>query len=251
MEKFEFIYNQPKMAMLFDQLIKSVLPFIVFVRMVSYLWFKVYFGIFKRFEWKTNDGKYWAVVTGSTDGIGFEFARQLAAKNYNILMISRNAQKLEEKRRTILNEHSSIQIKTLAVDFKHTDIYDEIKKFLNVHLEDIFILVNNVGTSMGINNYADEDANGHKELVNINVISTLGMTDLILPTMISKKHGLIINVSSLASKIELPCLATYGATKVSNFSTYKLIQLIHDKIYRHLLHIFLELCTMNVNLITY
>ena len=61
----------------------------------------------RKFIWTTNDGQYWAVVTGATDGIGFEFARQLARKGYNLMMISRNEEKLAAKRQLILNECSS------------------------------------------------------------------------------------------------------------------------------------------------
>ena len=48
------------------------------------------------FVWDTNNGEYWAVVTGATDGIGYEFAQQLAQKGYNIVMISRNPENWQQ-----------------------------------------------------------------------------------------------------------------------------------------------------------
>ena len=175
----------------------------------------------RQFDWNTNNGKSWAVVTGATDGIGFEFARQLALKGYNIMMISRNEEKLAAKRQLILNECSSslsksIQIRTLAIDFKQTDYYDKIRKFLDLDHNDIAILINNVG--MGplpaeVKFVHQESVQSHMDMINVNIVSTTQLTDLILPSMVSKRNGLIINISSFAAIHATPFLAVYSATK--------------------------------------
>ena len=76
--------------------------FLIILIIISIILWK--FWNYRPFVWDTNNGKYWAVVTGATDGIGYEFARQLAQKGYNIVMISRNPEKLATKRQTILDE---------------------------------------------------------------------------------------------------------------------------------------------------
>ncbi|XP_075588156.1 very-long-chain 3-oxoacyl-CoA reductase-B isoform X2 [Dermatophagoides farinae] len=167
----------------------------------------------RKFIWTTNDGQYWAVVTGATDGIGFEFARQLARKGYNLMMISRNEEKLALKSTMILEQYPSIKIETLAVDFQYQDIYQKIEQFLRKH-QDIFILVNNVGT-FTINGqlFNNETSELHQQMMDINLTSTIRMTELILPKMLSKRRGLIINVSSMITEYSGYKQTMYAATK--------------------------------------
>ncbi|CAG2113922.1 unnamed protein product, partial [Medioppia subpectinata] len=107
----------------------------------TFLGYKLGFGI----EWKVGDN-VWAVITGATDGIGLQYAKQMAQKGYNLVIISRNEDKLMATQKSLLNDYKDCkQVKTIAADFSRTDVYDMIAKELN-QLEVIDVLVNNVGT---------------------------------------------------------------------------------------------------------
>lgn len=169
------------------------------------------------FIWHTNNGQYWAIITGATDGIGYEFARQLALKGYNIVMISRNLKKLTIKRQMILDELSNkninIKIETIGVDFQRLDIYDQIKSIIED--KDVYILVNNVGiVNIHESDYFHlESSDYHHNMINVNIISVVKMTEMLLPKMIKQKRGLILNMSSNVAERHSGFYASYSSTK--------------------------------------
>ena len=69
-------------------------------------------------------GAKWAVVTGSTDGIGKAYAFELAKKNFNLVLISRSIDKLNEVSKEITQKFDHIQVKTIAFDFTNTNLAD-------------------------------------------------------------------------------------------------------------------------------
>uniref|UniRef100_A0A336KL61 CSON006174 protein n=1 Tax=Culicoides sonorensis TaxID=179676 RepID=A0A336KL61_CULSO len=167
------------------------------------------------FGGKINFRKYgeWAIVTGSSDGIGKEFAKQLASKGMNVVLISRSLKKLEAVSNEITKK---FKVKTLIIDVDFTKglgIYDTIQqKIKNL---DIGVLVNNVGTGypgpFQFHELAERE-NFLWDMVAINVISISFMTKLVVNGMLKKKNGLILNISSMAATIPLP-ICLYSATK--------------------------------------
>lgn len=156
----------------------------------------------------------WAVITGCTDGIGKCYAMQMAEKGMDVVLISRNPEKLAETAKEI-GKHTKVHVKVIAADFKKTDIYDHIKKELEGL--DIGILVNNVG--MGHPNYpchfcepADFEQ-FNMDVVNVNIMSCVMMTSIVLPEMLERKRGYIINVASGVCIRPLPYFTTYSSTK--------------------------------------
>ncbi|XP_004682948.1 PREDICTED: very-long-chain 3-oxoacyl-CoA reductase [Condylura cristata] len=155
----------------------------------------------------------WAVVTGSTDGIGKSYAEQLAKRGMKIVLISRSQDKLNQVSSEI-REKFKVDTKTIAVDFTSEDIYDKIKTSL-AGLQ-IGVLVNNVGMSYEYPEYfldiPDLD-NTIKKLININVLSVCKMTSLVLPGMVERSKGAILNISSASGQYPVPLLTIYSATK--------------------------------------
>ncbi|XP_037378328.1 very-long-chain 3-oxoacyl-CoA reductase [Talpa occidentalis] len=155
----------------------------------------------------------WAVVTGSTDGIGKSYAEQLAKRGMKIVLISRSQDKLNQVSNEI-REKFKVDTKTIAVDFTSEDIYDKIKTSL-AGLQ-IGVLVNNVGMSYEYPEYfleiPDLD-NTIKNLININVLSVCKMTRLVLPGMVERSKGAILNISSVSGMYPVPLLSIYSATK--------------------------------------
>lgn len=155
----------------------------------------------------------WAVVTGATDGIGKAYAFELAKRGLKVVLISRTPFKLQNVAAEINTKHG-VETKIIDVDFTRDDIYERIQKELQ-NL-DIGILVNNVGMSYGCPEYFTSIADGDKlceKLVNCNIKAMTRMTLIVLPGMVERKRGLVINLSSLSSIIPAPLLAVYGASK--------------------------------------
>lgn len=106
-------------------------------------------------------------------------------------------------------------MKTIAADFTDgTGIYGKIENELT-KLE-VGILVNNVGMVVASEFCAIKDENSLNQIVNCNVVSMLRMCHIVLPQMIKRKRGIVINVGSIASVLPTPLIAVYGATKVNS-----------------------------------
>jgi 17beta-estradiol 17-dehydrogenase / very-long-chain 3-oxoacyl-CoA reductase len=156
----------------------------------------------------------WAIVTGATDGIGKGMAFELARKGCNIILISRTPSRLEECKNELLAKHSKVTVETLDIDFSNLD--DAAMKRISQMIEskDIGVLVNNVGVSYPFTQYFHElkDSNV-TELITLNVNSTTWMTRIVLPGMLQRKRGAIVNIGSAAGVSNSPLLAQYGAAK--------------------------------------
>ncbi|GBP31325.1 Very-long-chain 3-oxoacyl-CoA reductase [Eumeta japonica] len=171
----------------------------------------------------------WALVTGCTDGIGKEYARQLAAKGCDIILVSRSMDKLQATAHELENEYK-VSTKIIKADFSEGDhIYVNISKEIE-NLE-IGTLVNNVGVfyqyqiifltqRTGIIImlfYREKTMNG---FMRVNMESMIKMNNLVLPGMVKRKRGVVINLGSASALIPSPLLAVYGASKafVDKFS---------------------------------
>jgi len=154
----------------------------------------------------------WAVVTGASDGIGKEFSVQLAALGYNVCLLSRTKSKLDEVAK--LCQEKGVETKVVPVDFSLApqQYFAHLQKELSgLEAE---VLVNNVGLSFDHPEYfMSTDSSLDDNLININIQSMLKMTRVILPGMVARKHGYVINVGSFAGDSPVPLLSTYSASK--------------------------------------
>ena len=151
------------------------------------------------------------LITGASSGIGEVFARKLAARGRNVLLVARS----EEKLVTLCNElgrSSSIRAQYVALDLSKPEaparLFDEAKKRgLTVDM-----LVNNAGFgSMG--EFGKLDLSRELNMIDLNVKSLVELTHRFLQPMLERKQGAIINVASTAAFQAVPFFATYAATK--------------------------------------
>ncbi|XP_063703996.1 very-long-chain 3-oxoacyl-CoA reductase-like [Culicoides brevitarsis] len=163
----------------------------------------------------------WAVITGATDGIGKEYAKNLAKNGVNVVLISRTISKLEDVAKEIKAEFT-VETRIIDVDFKNgPEIYEKIEK--NIQDLEVGILVNNVGMSYTSPEYFLSIPNRDSLLVDLiqcNITSVLNMTKMLLPKMVERNCGVVINISSLSAVIPAPLISVYAATKsfVDKFS---------------------------------
>jgi len=153
-------------------------------------------------------------VTGASDGLGKEFASQLAAKGFNLILASRTQSKLDNVASTIKSKYSSAQVETLAIDFSRpTDKdYSNLQALLDG--KRVAILINNVGQSHSIPvPFAETERQEIESIININCHATLRVTQLVLPHLLPNKKGLILTMGSLGGLTPTPLLATYSGSK--------------------------------------
>ena len=151
------------------------------------------------------------LITGASSGIGEVFARKLAARGRNVLLVARS----EDKLVTLCNElgrSNSIRAQYVALDLSKPEsparLYEEAeKRGLTVDL-----LINNAGFgSMG--EFSKLDLARELNMIDLNIKSLVDLTHRFLAPMIERKQGAIINVASTAAFQPVPFMATYAATK--------------------------------------
>jgi len=151
------------------------------------------------------------LITGASSGIGAAFARKLAARGRNVLLVARS----EDKLIALCNELgrlTSIRAQYVALDLQQPDaavqLFEETKKR---ELE-IDMLINNAGFgSMG--DFVKLDLDRELEMIQLNIRAVVDVTHRFLGPMRERKGGTIINVASTASFQAVPYMATYAATK--------------------------------------
>lgn len=161
----------------------------------------------------------WAVITGSTDGIGRQYAIQLAARGLNIVLISRTVEKLMAVASEIEQKHQ-VKTKWIAADFgQGRPIYDKLRQELEAI--PVGILVNNVGTNSDYPDDLDKVPEDKLwEVINVNIAAATMLTRIVLPGMKQRRQGAIVNISSGSELQPLPYMTVYAATKayVHNFT---------------------------------
>lgn len=156
----------------------------------------------------------WAVITGASDGLGKEFALQLARSGFNILLVSRTASKLIALEEEITSKNPSVQTKSLAMDYARNDDADFETLKTAVNELDVAVLINNVGKSHSIPTpFALTPEDEMADIININCHGTLRTTQLIVPGMQQRKRGLVLTMGSFGGLLPTPLLATYSGSK--------------------------------------
>ena len=172
----------------------------------------------------------WAVVTGSTAGIGEEFARHLFAKEgMSVLLVSRSEDKLKKQTADLLASRRPQQagmetqeVKHLVYDFTNRDPAVRAAFYAKLGIEisamsesgGLGLLVNNVGTANEIPKALDELTDAEcEDLINCNMCSTVFMTKAVLPVMKKQGKGAVLSISSGSGNHPGPFISIYSATK--------------------------------------
>jgi len=172
----------------------------------------------------------WALVTGASDGIGKEFALQLARRGFNIVLVARNEEKLSAVRTEITTLYPNIRVRIVIADFSNCaeeGFFERIERETNDL--DISILLNNVGDAC-IEEYHLVPYEKIRNVVLLNCLSQALMTRVFLPRLIARTtnriRSAILDVSSMASEQPRPYLQLYAATKT--FSLFLSEGLAHE-----------------------
>ena len=156
----------------------------------------------------------WAVITGATDGIGLEYARTFAKRGLSLVLVARNEVKLAK----VKAELSPItQVVTVIADLNSDDptLYERISAEIDGNNRDIGILFNNAGVMYDSpNRFMDQPEDKVWQHIRVNIAAVLMLTRAVLPGMIKRRRGLIINMSSIAAYKPLPLMGVYSASKV-------------------------------------
>ncbi|WSQ06916.1 SDR family oxidoreductase [Streptomyces sp. NBC_01231] len=151
-----------------------------------------------------------AVVTGASAGLGAAYAQRLADRGYDLILVARNAARLE----TLA---SDIRSRTgRAVDVVPADLTDAaqiavVEERLRTD-ESIEVLINNAGVAL-LTPLAGSDAAAYEALVNLNVTALTRLTIAVLPGLTARGHGTVVNISSAMALNIMPFSAVYSGTK--------------------------------------
>ncbi|CAI7812705.1 unnamed protein product [Closterium sp. NIES-53] len=167
----------------------------------------------------------WAIVTGCTDGIGKGFAKELAKRKINVILVSRTQEKLEAVASELSSKYK-VDTRIVVADFTNpgpalTSAYDQVRKLVD-ELE-VGILVNNAGMSYPHAQYLHEvEDKLISDLININIEPIVRLSKIVIPNMIKRKRGAIVNIGSGVATVipSDPLYSVYAGTKafVDQFS---------------------------------
>jgi short-subunit dehydrogenase len=160
-----------------------------------------------------------ALITGASAGIGREFARQLADRAQSIVLLARRIERLAQLRQELLNRKPNLEVHIFAVDLADEAQIQSLVESLGRGKIDVDLLINNAGLGdAGL--FATSDPPRNEQMLLVNVVALTSLTRHLLPQMVAKRHGGILNVSSSAGFLPIPGDAVYAATKayVTSFS---------------------------------
>ena len=147
-----------------------------------------------------------ALVTGASSGIGRDMARELSKKGYDLVLVSRDEDKLKKLKKEL--EENKTEIEVIAMDLS----VEENCKELHKKVDNIDILINNAGFG-DCGYFISTNLEKEVQMINTNIVAYHVLTKLYLKNMQEKNKGKILNVASIAGFMPGPLMATYYSTK--------------------------------------
>jgi hypothetical protein len=159
------------------------------------------------------------LITGASVGIGREFARQLAGRARSMILIARRDEKLVELADELHQAHPKLLVHIRKIDLADPVQLRELLAWLDREPREVDLLINNAGLGDS-GPFAKSDPVRNNQMTLVNVTALTSLTRHLLPRLISRGHGGILNVSSSAGFLPIPGSAVYAATKayVTSFS---------------------------------
>ncbi len=158
-----------------------------------------------------NNDKGYALITGATSGIGYELCKLFASDGYNIAIVARSEERLQQVADEIRDKYNVLAYPLAKNLFKReaaAEIFDELKK--NNFL--ITALVNDAGQGeYGF--FTETELEREIDIIQLNIISLVSLTKYFLKDMVTRNDGKILNLASLVADYPSPLLAVYAATK--------------------------------------
>lgn len=173
----------------------------------------------------------YAIVTGASSGIGYQYARILAEKGYNLVIVSNEEVELEEKKQELEKDYA-VDVKALTRNLGIPEAAKELYDWCKSQELEVEVLINNAGVYHDKDFLADS-AVFNEMIINLHVTTPAMLIYYFAQDMVKKHKGYILNMSSVTSEIAVQRLATYSATKafLKNFSRSVHIELFHKGVY--------------------
>jgi len=152
------------------------------------------------------------VVTGASSGIGEAFARALAARGMNLILVARDREQLEVVARTLEAEHG-IRALPLAVDLANPDVAQTVRASAKAAGLSVGLLVNNAGYGL-FGDFIGQDPADQAGMIDVNCRAPVALAREFAPDMVARGRGGIIFVASIAAYQPTPYFSVYAATKV-------------------------------------
>ena len=152
-----------------------------------------------------------ALITGASSGIGEAFARGLAKKGYDLVLVARRSDRLE----TLAAELQAVhQVRTDAIpcDLLAPGSIEQLQRTLAERELHIDLLVNNAGVGLH-GPFGSQNDTDDARMINLNILALTRVTRAFVPDMLARGHGIIIHVASTAAFQAIPYFSVYAATK--------------------------------------
>jgi uncharacterized protein len=153
-----------------------------------------------------------ALITGASGGIGEQFARQLANRNVNLVLVSRRKKRLNALADELERTHPGLSATVVAADLSTSDAPATVTDKLEQAGITVDLLINNAGVG-SLRRFVDEDRQAVLREIQLNCVSLVALTSRLLPGMLSRNRGGVINLASTAAFQPIPTMALYAASK--------------------------------------
>lgn len=153
----------------------------------------------------------WALITGGSSGMGLEYARQLAKKGYDLVLVSNRQEELEQASEE-LSKVYPVRVVTRFQDLSAETAADELTAFCQEQSIEVEVLINNAGMFFFEELTTENEARA-LAMMRLHMLTPTRMCLLFGEAMKRRGHGYILNMSSMAAKLPCPGIAVYSATK--------------------------------------
>ena len=154
-----------------------------------------------------------ALITGASSGIGEACARKFAEGGYDLILTARRAEKLAELKAEL--EAEGTKVKTLTFDVRDAEAAEKAVDSLEPEWRKINVLINNAGLALGLDKEYEGDPDDWNTMIDTNIKGLLTMTRLIVPGMVERNEGHVINIGSVAGDAAYAKGNVYCATKAA------------------------------------